>query len=926
MIEEQNVNKAKSPVPKAFAGIYYSVIAVVAALLLIFSFVTYFYTPASTSASFDTSAAHETYAKVLAAGERNTFTEGTGTTADSAVRTIDGWLNSVEGLTKVRAYKADATTTNTSARQKIGATLAAGATYTVQDFSQPDIDFTLDIDTVSDMSADSANEDLVYAARQVKNFIVEIPGTATENKNAVLFMTHYDSNAGSVGASSAAAVAAMIGTIDYLVNDFEGTIVNDLVFVITDGRYEDSVGAYAFKNQFVGFDNVYGRVKAAFNFDALTAGGALTAIQTSDSDSGIVAGYLASSASVRTDSSVAALMDGRIASDFDIFRDKANDTFAVPCINFMTTVGAYDAGSAADNLNNVGADVTAQYASAMEALAKYFGSADLGTSEDPTLATPVDAATYTYLGMGAGTPGFVVYIMAALLLLLLAGNIVLAVRKKTFGVQNALKGLGGVAIALAVSLAAFFVAYFIIGLLSVAFGAITMELLVTAHLLDAAVLVPAVLFAAAVSCGVYPAIKRAFKIKAADCVRGGAILQMLIAICFGFIFPPAALPFLIIGLANGAVMLLSSLLKKVFKNKFGFGIDRLFLYTIPAMFGLPFLVQATLTICNLFPVVTMPFLLVAFSLLFAAITPYFDYLQPVLTDAFEKLPKHTVPVVETIVEDREDPVKKGKFETVTETKVVKHKVAWRYHNWFGVTFLCVLTAVALLICAPVGATVNSSMGRNVSTNYDYAFTKATDALYDNAVVCYVDGSISSTSRYSWLIKDEAVYQSLRYLDGYDYWEWTWDDNFGAYKKTVSDGGMPTTSDLFTKESVDGGFEIKVSPTYKSSSQVKMRLSGIKAGDKAVVTKTEGSDAEYTLTFESPADYVDFVLPFGYGDCVVKIETSSSSLSGSGYEYYDARTDIPGTFGNAYIEYNEMADYFSGQGKTLKAAFMLYDSI
>lgn len=923
MIEEQNVKKARSPVPKAFAGIYYSVLAVVAALLLIFSFVTYFYAPASMNTSVNAAEVHDSYAKVLAADERNTFTEGTGTTADAAVTKIDGWLSQIDGLTRVNARKAVQTATNTGTQQKVTATLSAGATYTLMDLSQSDIDFNLDADTVADMSADASKEDLVYAARQVKNFVVVIPAAEhSATTQAALFMTHYDSNAGSVGASSAAAVAAMIGTIDKLVES-NATFTNDLVFVITEGRYEHSVGAYAFKNQFVGFDDVYSRVGAAFNFDALTAGGALTMVQTSDADSGIVAGYLASGASVRTDSSVAALMDEQIASDFDIFRDKVNDDFAVPCLNFMTTAGAYDAGTAYDDLNNVSADVTAQYASAMESLAKYFGNADITAKG---LETPADGATYTYLGMSAGTRGAVVYVLAALLLLLLAGNIVLAAKKKTFGVQNAFKGMGGVALTLAVSLAAFFAVYFIIGLLSVAFGAITMEMLVTAHLLDAAVLVPAILFAAAVSCGLYPAVKRAFKIKAADCVRGGAILQMLVAICFGFIFPPAALPFLIIGLANGAVMLLSSLLKKVFKNKFGFGVERLFLYTLPAMFGLPFLIQATLTINNLFPVVTLPFLLLAFSLLLAAITPYFDYLQPVLTDAFEKLPKHVVPVVETIVEEREDPAKKGKFETVTETKVVKHKVAWQYHNWFGVTVLTVLTIIALLVLAPVGATVNTSPGRNMTTDYDYTYSLATDALYDNAVVCYVDGSVSSTSRFSWLVKDEAVYQTLRYLDGYDYWEWTRDDKFGAYKKTVSAASMPAAADLFAKESVDGGYEIKVSPTYATASQVKMKINGIKAGDKVTVSKDESSDAEFTLTFDAPADYIDFVLPFGYGKCTVKVETSSSSLIVTGYEYYDARTDIPGMFGDAYTEYYRMAKFFSDQGKTLKAAFVLYDSV
>ena len=49
MKEEQNVKKAS--VPKAFAGVYYTAIALVAVLLLIFSLVTYYFLPASTSSS-----------------------------------------------------------------------------------------------------------------------------------------------------------------------------------------------------------------------------------------------------------------------------------------------------------------------------------------------------------------------------------------------------------------------------------------------------------------------------------------------------------------------------------------------------------------------------------------------------------------------------------------------------------------------------------------------------------------------------------------------------------------------------------------------------------------------------------------------------------------------------------------------------------
>ena len=152
-----------------------------------------------------------------------------------------------------------------------------------------------------------------------------------------------------------------------------------------------------------------------------------------------------------------------------------------------------------------------------------------------------------------------------------------------------------------------------------------------------------------------------------------------------------------------AVMMISTLLKGAFRNKYGFGIERLFLYTIPAMFVLPILMHTMLIMGTLVATVSVIFMMLAVTLLLTTITPYFDYVQPVMSDAFEKLPKHTVPVIETVTEEVEDEAKKGKFTTVTEDRLVKHKVAWRYHNWFGVLVITIVATVALVLSCSLGA-------------------------------------------------------------------------------------------------------------------------------------------------------------------------------------------------------------------------------
>ncbi len=891
---QNNVNRAqtsdntKKKLPKCIKLYYYPLLVLVALVLIIVSFVTYYCVGASTKTSVDTSKAYS-YGQALSETERNAYTTTDGElTSDGAAALIKSYLDG-SGISESVARKERETNpngsevNNKSVDQKITADFIDGkATYTFMDMSA--LGFVLDRDTVSDMTGgDYVGKEGEIYSRAVKDFIIALPGE-NPGGDAVVIMTHYDSLLGSNGATSAAAVGAMLGTVETLKDE---SFKNDVVFVITDGRYDGNVGAYAFKNQFVGFDNVYSRTKAVFNFDAITAGGALTVVRTTDGDNGIMSGYVKSDASVRLDTSVADLLEGSYTSDLDAFYDKIDDEWEVTGMDFAFTAGKYDAGTKADNAANVTENAVAQYASAMENIAQCFGNADLSA-----LKANGDSSAYTYLGGSFATTDGWVYAISGLLIILLAVSLAFAAKKKAFGIKNMFKGVGGVLLTLTLSLAAFIVAYFLIGLLTVAFGAATMNMLLSAHLLTPGVLIPAMLFAGAVSCGLYPLFKRAFRIKAADCVRGGAVTQIVVAVCFGFIVPTAALPYLIIGLINGAVMLLSVLLKNVFAQKFGFGMERLFLYTLPTIIGVPFLVQSFLTIGNLFPIITLPFLLLAFALTLSSIAPYFDYLKPVMSDVYEKLPSHTIRVVETVTEEKEDAVKKGKFQTVTETKVLNKKVKWKYHNWFGVTFVCVLTSLILLIAAPVSATIGITANGNVSASYDYTVTDNFDAVYDNGVVCYIDASFGDPSTFGWRIKDEWVYKNIRNIDGFDYYKWTWDDDIGAYKTATEYEYRPDAKPQFNKDNItdEGNGTHKIAPIYGDQSLVKLEISNISRGDVLTVAKSAEDltdEPDYSITFDDPAGTVTVVLPSGYADKFVNVKDSNGngkSVTITAYEY------------------------------------------
>ena len=70
MTTEQKGTSAPAPFKKK--GLYYSFLAIIAVVVLVISFVTYYFVPASTSTSINVDTAYAN-AKTLASGERNSY-------------------------------------------------------------------------------------------------------------------------------------------------------------------------------------------------------------------------------------------------------------------------------------------------------------------------------------------------------------------------------------------------------------------------------------------------------------------------------------------------------------------------------------------------------------------------------------------------------------------------------------------------------------------------------------------------------------------------------------------------------------------------------------------------------------------------------------------------------------------------------------
>lgn len=897
-----------------FKKIYFSAMALISVLLLVFSFVTYYYGSGSSGDGINDESIVTTATK-LAGYERSAYsTNGLSTASDEIrsylTREIGTSLNIAKQGDITNESSQDSKIMDVNASGTGGAYNAAnGAAYVYMNFADSRIDMGVDDDTCHDMTGNHSN---IIPAKQPKNHIVIIPGTDSKSGTpgeAVLFMTHYDSMPGSNGATNAVNVASMLEVIKYASTQ---AYANDLVFLFTDGRYEDSVSAYAFKNQFVGLDNVVSRIKAAFNFDSFTAGGHLAVIQSTEYDSGIMSAFASCAGSTYSDSIMSRTQEEIISSDFEIFYDKDGEEWIYPAVNLMFINGKYDAETKYDTLDNLDvANAAGQSASLMRKLTDKFGDINLGDM------STMRSAYASYLGLNLSASSAVIYVLATLLLVLACVIFFFTVKKKQ-DIAGLFKGLMLTLGVTAASIAIFFGAYFLITLLLFLFGTISLRMIITMQLLSAAVLIPAIFFVAAVGCGLYPLFKRAFRVKATDCARGAPLLWIIFAIIVGFVYPPAALQLLVTGILIAVVMLVVIFIKEPVKNKFGVDVNRYMPYAWPMILAMPFVIPAIMNICNLYMTLLLPVLMGLFAIMLSTVTPYFDFLKPKLTELFAKLPKHKIVVDQSVSREVEDAAKKGKFETVTTREIMTKEVAWKYHNWFGVTVICAVTAVILLICAIVGSLSGVVYGSSVVSTFNQTNDLTYESIYSNSLIYYVEkGDSGSSATAYWLIKDESFFTKTRPVSAngrYFINDFDWDANTETYKHPLSyfedEHPVKKSASICSKgESKDGVFSVNVTP-YTDNSQAVLTFDGTSGVNKIEIENARGQS--FVIDVSSSTSTMTITLPYNFGDCTIDFYGTMTSSSLTAYEYiFDAdkvRAKITDDYIDAVSEYYPEADY------------------
>lgn len=711
---------------------------------------------------------------------------------------------------------------------------------------------TVSAETAAEMSGP------IYIGREVQNLMVVVPGSVTRaaieaEKNgeetvtygdAVLLVANYDNK--TVGAS-AADTAALASLIEVARETAQGSYKNDFVFLFSQGGEEGALGSWVFTRQFTGFNDIASRVKVALSFDAVGEDGALLLGAVNEKGENMVSALAKIGGKMYADSVYSAVAGGRRVTDFAAFRSVAAAG--------VTTLDSPNYGTAFDTADNVSAKLLTSMSNMQKRAVDYFGGRDLGVYDE----AGVRHGFFDYLGGTISYAYYVPYIFAGLILLLAAGNVVLAVLKKTMNLVRALLGAAVHLITLAATLGCLYVAYFLCALIMSGFGVVDLHALGSVVFASTGLWIFAIIFGFALSVAFYQIFKKVFAVRPANVVNGNVFLLDLVAVIFCFAAPTAAHLFFIAALLESIVMTVTSFLSDRVKAKFGFNfMERLFLYAVPVILLLPVMCGEFALLGSVTPLIMLPLYVAAMLFFGGAIMPYAGLLRRPLEALAAALPPRTVRVYETVTVREEDPVKKGKFNEVEKRQIRKEHEPRTYRNAFGITVVAVISVVAAMLFSGFGG----QFGKGYASSYSHY-----DEVYKDALVYVDDGGT-----HYFEVRDLDAYKYIaRYVDGLD-----WNAEKGAYVREGSVGNMTDLARPTIEQDSENvhKFTVQIKTGAEMANQtIRVRLSEFGAGNITKVTFTQGTGDESageenvidiagalaereTLEFVMPDDYDD----------------------------------------------------------------------
>ena len=624
------------------------------------------------------------------------------------------------------------------------------------------IETALDSTDINKWYAEAGISDKFVASAKVNltNIAVYIPAKNEIGKNVselnsdtIMYITHYDSKSYSPSANNLALVGAMLESVRELSKTTDNN--NSLLFVFADGGEYNALGAYAFREKFVGFNNVYSRVKAAFAFDSLGSNGALTLLNSNDNASKLASKW----AAVNKKAFASSILDASSNSydrvfDYDIFKD-------VPALNFANINSPYTEYMLTDNIDNLNNKLLSQTGALIVKTANSLINYNLDK-----LSTGTQAVNFSFLGGVINYSNITSYIIASILLVLAGVAVVFNIKKKSFSMFDTLKGAAIQIITLAVVFLISFGIYYAVGGLLAAMGFVNIHALSTYIRSSIGLIIAFSFISIGLSIAAFSLLKKIFRVRAADTVRGNILLWTLVSIILGYAVPKIAYIFMFVALLELVVVLVMIFTKDKFKNRFKLDIERILLFIIPLILTMPITFGASLVLYTVLGLNMYPIIMMFTVSTHGFITPYFNYLVPALDTLAKKLPMRTVRIQRTVTEKVEHKAKKGKFEERTLKKVFKEKRPRAYKNYFGVSVIVILGVIMLFAFSMAGQ------------NYGYNYSGAQNDDY-SAKTSLVYTKTSSGSY--WVIDDLDMY---RYV-WYDLKDYKWDANLRAYKKPVS---------------------------------------------------------------------------------------------------------------------------------------------
>lgn len=716
---------------KSFKTIFYSCIALIAALFFIFSCINVSGIGQTSKIDIDDAVAH--VEKML--GYNAPFFGG----EHEARR---GYIQSVLARPEYLGTESEEGYTNNTESDKI-------MYQTTQDRIPADKAAYLFMDyplTSSDIKkynesyyGEAAETDFMEA--YVHNVIVYLPASQNPKTSDVILMTaNFDSNPNSPGANSnLSSVAAMLETIRSIVNSQQyksKSYKNNFMFVFTDAGEYGSLGAYALKERFIGFSNAYSRVKLAVNFQSKGDSGAVMLYQTSSDNAKLVSEWTKASKSVMSGSLTEVLFENE-KSDFTTFR--------VPSLNFANIGGSEVHNTQIDN--TVNPDIIKAHANSMLGIVDYFGkSFDLNT-----LTAEGDAVYFSlFNSVHISYPVVVAYILAAALIIILAAAIVTGILNKSINFKRVLFGAIIQLLAVGFAIGMIYAVYYLIGAILSIFGVFNIMALPTLTLSSMPLAIFTGCLAVSFAIAAYVILKKIFVVKAGDIVRANALILSLLAIIFSFALPSVSYLLIYPAILVSAVLLLTALFKDSFRDKFGMDMDRLFLFIVPIVLTLPLVLPAYFVLCETFGLSAYALLTMIPVTMAGFIAPYFDYLKPSLDKLFKKLPAPSLRVKYTEVERVEDAAKKGKFTTKEVVKIKREKQVNTYRNRYGITALIAICTVLMFVFSAIGTTYSRNVSGNPFSMPEYA---------DDALIYVVDSTQTPYSNY-WMVQDLDAYSYI----------------------------------------------------------------------------------------------------------------------------------------------------------------------